>query len=234
MRRLKGVYQGEKPDQGFGEAVGSGRPPELKPERISSDGAVGTGDPPKGGSPEEEIARWLIRVGQALPEASLPLSPEAGARAWRAIREALERSAARPSLREQLREWGARLRALGALAFSPPPHSAALAAAGPEGPSEALHIASIRSDDLRLTATLVITRFGEVWVGFETEDPELAGRAVRFELRAPEAPEPLAEGTVPLEPAGAGGYEARCRLGTLEDLGASGPFELRFAVVEEA
>jgi hypothetical protein len=172
-------------------------------------------DDPGGSPPEEDKIR-------------------AGARAWRAIREALARSPAGPPLREQLlRSWGARLRALGALAVSPPPRPAALAAAGPEAPAGEPTVVSVRSDDLRLTATLAITRFGEVWVGFETEDPELAGRAVRFELRVPEAPAPLAAGTVPLQPAGPGRFEGRRRLGTLEELGASGPFALRFAVVEE-
>ncbi|WP_448595863.1 hypothetical protein [Thermoflexus hugenholtzii] len=168
--------------------------------------------------------------GGSPPEEEIP----AGARAWQAIREAIERVSDRPSLRARLQGWGARLRALGALAFSPPPRPAALAAAGPEGPAGEPVLVSVRSDDLRLTATLAVTRFGEVWVGFETEDPDLAGRAVRFDLRASEGERPLMEGTVRLEPAGSGRYEGRRRVGTLEGLGASGPLELHFAVVEEA
>ena len=191
--------------------------------------------------PEAGMAEWLRRAGAALRQAPLSLPPELEARAWTIVRETLERQPRQRTLRERLAEWvqrpAAALSALGTMEAFLPSRPAVLAAAGPEEAGEESAgtpvIRVVRSDDLRLVATLVITSWGEVWVGFETEDAALAGRTVRFGLREPEAETPAMQGEVTLTPAGPGRWEGRHRLGLLRELPISGQAMLDFAVVEE-
>ncbi|GEM_PF-1587044 len=188
---------------------------------------------------EEGMAFWLRQAGQALPH--VPLSPEEEARVWQALRPVVEGLARQPPLRERLAQWlqkpAASLRSLGTVALRLPARPMALAAAGPEeapaSEAEGPWIQTVRSDDLGLVATVLVTRQGEIWVGFETEDPALAGKRVRFALREPEAGEPTRAGEVTLEPAGPGRWEGRQRLGERRALPLSTEVVLDFAIVEE-
>jgi hypothetical protein len=150
---------------------------------------------------------------------------DAASLTWEEIREALVRFPTERSLREYLSQChGASLLSMGALVAPWPP------------PGEPLGFSS-RSKDLRLIATVWITKGGEVWLGFETDDPDLAGQLVYFVAYTEEslASGFLTGGSVWLSrsKSDSGRFEGRCWLGTLWELGHVGPtLVIRYAIVE--
>lgn len=184
---------------------------------------------------EEELVRRLTRLGERWREqAARPLTEEEKVRAYAAVDRALARieAEARPRLRERLaRWWGVAadaLRSLGVVSGAGlvPAHGLAFADAEERrGWSQ-----TARSDDGRLRGTLLVTAEGEVWVGFETEDPTLAGVTVRFALLPEEGEAPLYQGQVVLNPVAEGLWEGRTCLGPASALGLRGECNLVFAV----
>ncbi len=147
----------------------------------------------------------------------------AASRAWEEIRRALSGLPTKP-LREVIAEsWGGKQ-----------PLSAGVLLVRWPSSGEALE-ASVRSDDLRLVATARMDANGGLRLAFETDDPDLAGRAVCFAAYTPERmdSDPLAEGGVLLVPSSSdpARFEGRCGLGTLQELKPSDILVIRFAVV---
>jgi hypothetical protein len=102
---------------------------------------------------------------------------------------------------------------------------------------EALGV-SDRSDDHRLIATVWVTKGGEVWLAFETDDPNLAGMPIYFVAYTEESLDSgfLTGGSVQLSRSrsDSGRFEGRCWLGTLRELGHVGPaLVIRYAIVSQ-
>jgi hypothetical protein len=147
---------------------------------------------------------------------------EAARRAWEEIRRASLGLPTKP-LREVIAEsWGGKQ-----------PLSVGILLARWPSSGEALDV-SARSDDLRLVATARTDENGRLWLTFQTEDPDLAERAVYFVVYTPEGTDkdPLAGGGVLMAPASSSPnrFEGRCWLGALEGLRPGDILVIRFAV----
>ena len=186
---------------------------------------------------EEELVQWLTRLGQWWREqAARPLTEEEKKRAYAAVARALARiqAAGQPPLRERLaRWWGVAadaIRSLGVVSGEglAPAWGLAFAGAG----ERRRWSRTVRSDDGRLRGTLLVTAEQEVWVGFETEDPALAGATVRFALLPEEGEDPVRQGQVVLEPVAEGLWEGRACLGRAAELGLREGADLVFAVAQ--
>jgi hypothetical protein len=147
---------------------------------------------------------------------------------WEEIREALVRFPTEKLLREHLSQrHGASLLSMGVLVLPWPP------------PREPLGVLSFsaRSNDLRLIATVWVAKGGEVWLAFEADDSDLAGRLVYFVAYTEEILDSgfLTGGSVQLSRSrsDSGRFEGRCWLGTLRELGHVGPtLVIRYAILE--
>jgi hypothetical protein len=152
---------------------------------------------------------------------------DAASLTWEEIREALVRFPDERSLREHLSQrHGASLLSMGALVVPWPPSGEPLGVSS----------FSARSNGLRLIATAWVTKGGEVWLAFEADDPDLAGRLVYFVAYTKESLGLgfLTGGGVRLSRSrsGSGRFEGRCWLGTLRELGYVGPsLVIRYAIV---
>jgi hypothetical protein len=182
---------------------------------------------------EEELVEWLTRLGEQWRERQIrPLTAEEKARARASLARAFAQIEAegRPPLRERLARWwgmaAEAIRSLGVISAEGLSRRPALAFA--EAEEQAGWSRTVRSDDGRLRGTLLVTSEQEVWVGFETEDPALAGAAVRFALLPEEGEEPAYQGEVRLEPVEEGVWEGRACLGRATDLGLEGECDLVF------
>jgi len=146
----------------------------------------------------------------------------AASRAWEVIRAATSRLPTKP-LREVIAEsWGGEQ-----------PLSVGILLARWPGSGEALE-ASVRSDDLRLVATVRTDANGELRLTFQTDDPDLAGRVVYFAAYTPERTDkdPLAGGGVLIVPSSSNParFEGRCWLGTFQELRPGDILLIRFAI----
>jgi hypothetical protein len=146
---------------------------------------------------------------------------------WQEIREAMVRFPTERLLREHLSQRHASLLSMGVLAAPWPPSGEPLGVSS----------FSARSSDLRLIATVWVTKGGEVWLAFEADDPDLAGRLVCFAAYTGESLGLgfLTGGSVQLSRSrsDSGRFGGRCRLGTLPELGHVGPtLVIRYAIVE--
>jgi len=147
---------------------------------------------------------------------------EAARRAWEEIRRASRGLPTKP-LREVIAEsWGGKQ-----------PLSVGILLARWPGSGEALDV-SVRSDDLRLVATARMDANGELRLTFQTDDPDLAKRAVYFVAYTPERTDkdPLAGGGVLFAPSSSdpARFEGRCWLGTFQELRPGDILLIRFAV----
>jgi hypothetical protein len=153
---------------------------------------------------------------------------DAASLTWEEIREALVRFPSEKLLREHLSQrHGVSLLSMGVLVAPWPP------------PREPLGVLSFsaRSNDLRLIATVWVTKGGEVWLAFEANEPDLAGQLVYFVAYTEKSLNSgfLNVGSVQLSrsQSASGLFEGRCRLGTLQELGHVGPtLVIRYAIVE--
>jgi hypothetical protein len=153
---------------------------------------------------------------------------DAASLTWEEIREALIRFPTEKLLREYLSQrHGASLVSMGILVAPWP---------SPREPLGVLSFAA-RSNDLRLIATVWVTKGGEVWLAFEADDPDLAGRLVYFVAYTEESLDSgfLTGGSVRLSRSrpDSGRFEGRCWLGALQEPGRVGPtLVIRYAIVE--
>jgi hypothetical protein len=166
---------------------------------------------------ETQLDRFSPKSEEAMPEMD-----EAARRAWERIRRASLGLPTKP-LREVIAEsWGGTR-----------PLSAGVLLVRWPSAEEALE-ASVRSDDLRLVAVARVDANGGLRLTFQTDDPDLAGRAVCFAACAPERTDkgPLAGGSVLLTPSSSdpARFEGRCWLGALQELRPGDILLIRFAV----
>jgi len=156
---------------------------------------------------------------------------------WKALRPVVEHFAEQLQLRELLDQFFPRqpvsLGILGTMRFRFP-EEVLLSRA--EGRGEGLWYQTVHNENLRMMTTVLITRYGEIWVGFETKDPGLAGKKVYFALREPENRKVIKSGEVtlvPVEQPGLESWEGRQCLGKLKTFPLPTEVILDFVIKDE-
>jgi len=154
-----------------------------------------------------------------------------------ALRPAVERIAERLQLRGLLDQLFPKQPAsLGILFHFPEEVLLSRAEGRAEGRGEGLWHQTVHNENLRMMTTVLITRYGEIWVSFETKDPGLAGKKVYFALREPENRKVIKLGEVtlaPVEQPGLECWEGRQRLGELKTFSLPTEVILDFVIKDE-